>query len=246
MKKIKTFEDMKIVKNSDLENWSTKQFHDKNKYTGSKNLNTKIGYKMIEVFNNYGFFVMGVGPGDFLNTHNIVLEPEKNLREYRVELGLKNTWDNFLDWNGVTEEEFEELSQDEQNNLKKEFDDDGDIADGNMEFSVFLSNVTKDEKSAFADAFDYLKLVEKSIPQMYTNPTLEDVRRGGVLTEYENEFKKFLNNKKINITNDNIEMVTTVNHRLYKDSKFFYNLKKVCEKHDISYSDLINDLLNIK
>lgn len=81
---------------------------------------------------------------------------------------------------------------------------------------------------------------------MYTNPTLEELRDGGVLNDLPDEFKKFINNKGIKITNDNVEDVNTVNYRLYKDSKFFYNLKEVCDDHNIDYEDLITDLLNIK
>ena len=134
MKKIKTFEDIKTVNSSDLEgSWDPKQNLDKPKYTGTKNLDKSIGAKMIEVFNNYGFFVMGIGPGKFLNVQEIVLEPEKNLREFRIQLGLNDTWENFLDSNGYDEKEFDELDIKEQEKLEKEFDDQGDIADGNME-----------------------------------------------------------------------------------------------------------------
>jgi len=245
MKKIKTFEEIKTISSSELGgNWSAKHHNDKREYTATKKLNSNIGDKMIKVFNDYGFFVKGVGPGDFLKTQGILLGSEKKLREYRVELGLNDTWENFLESNGLDQKEFDELSEKEQQELDNDFNEQGDIADASMEFSVFLPNGIKDESSAFADAFEYLKLVEKSIPQMYINPTLSD--SDGVLNDYENEFKKFINNKKINITNDNIEVVVTVNYRLYKDSKFFYELKEVCEKHDIDYKDLINDLLNIK
>lgn len=246
MKKIKKFEEIKTIKSSELDSWDTKQISDQKKYTGTKNLNKDIGAKMIEVFNNYGFFVMGVGPGDFLGSYHILLEPEKNLREYRVKLGLNDTWENFLDSNGYSEEEFNELDIKEQQQLEKDFNRQGDISDGNMEFSVFLPNGVKDENAAFSDAFEYLKLVQNSIPQMYTDPILEEPRSGGVLNDLPDEFKKFINNKGIKITNENVEDVNTINYRLYKDSKFFYELKEVCDHHNIDYEDLITNLLNIK
>lgn len=242
---MKHLEKFSIVNSSDMENWSLDN-NDKSKYTGTKNLNTNLGAKMIEVFNDYGFFVMGVGPGDFLNSYKITLDPEKNLREYRVKLGLNDTWENFLESNGYTQEEFDDLDIKEQQQLENEFNEQGDIADGNLEFSVFLPNGVKDEKSAFADAFEYLKLVQNSIPEMYINPTLDEPRDGGVLSEFPDEFKKFINNKGIKITNDNVEEVNTINYRLYKDSKFFSNLKEVCDDFKINYKNLINDLLNIK
>lgn len=144
MKNIKKFEEIKTIKSSELDSWDTKQTLDQKKYTGTKNINKDLGAKMIEVFNNYGFFVMGVEPGEFLNRSKIVLEPEKKFREYRVQLGLNDTWENFLDSNGYSEEEFNELDIKEQQELEKDFDNQGDIADGNMEFSVFLPNGVKD------------------------------------------------------------------------------------------------------
>jgi hypothetical protein len=242
MRKIKTFEDIKTISSSDLDGtWNPKDHLDKDRYTGSKNLNKNLGSKMLEVFEEYGFFVQGFGPGDWLNKSQIVLPPEQNLREFRVSLGLKDTWENFLDSNGYSEEEFDELEVNEQQKLEKEFNEQGDIADTNMEFSVFLPNGTKDIQSGLADAFQYLKLVQNSIPDMYANPYVEDV----IKNEPE-QFKKFINNKGIQISNNNIEIVPVIDYRLYKDSKFFYNLKEACDDHDIDYKDLINDLLNIK
>ena len=247
MKNIKSFEDIKTIKSSELDDSCVvKDIMDKKKYTGTKKLNPEIGNKMIKVFNNYGFFVMGIGSGDYLNKQKIIFELEKKLKEYRVKLGLKNTWENFLESNGYDQQDFEELNLKEQQNLKSEFDNEGDISKEDLEFSVFLPNGVKNENNAFADAFEYLKLVEKSIPKMYENPTLPYPNEGGVLSDFPNDFKKFINNKNIKITNDNIEEVNTINYRLYKDSKFFYNLKEVCNNHNINYKELINSLLNIK
>lgn len=244
MKRLKKFEDIKSINSSEFDgNWDIGSAINKQKYIGKKNLDLKKGAKFEKILNENRIFIDSIGKGKFLTNNKIVLPPEKDFQEFRVTLGTKRTLENFIDYEySYSLEDYEELDFDEQEKIDKEFSNieiDTDIA--RMEFSVFLplglKNITH---AALADALEYMKLIKNSIPNMLNGDIIEN----SLIHDIDN-FKKFINNKKIKITNENIELAPLVNYRLYKDSKFFYEFKEGCENQDIYYKDLINDLLNI-
>lgn len=244
MKKVKKFEDMKVVKSTDLsDSWSVDDIlSDKKQFNGKKKLNLENGEKFEKILNDNRIFISNVSKGDWIKKSNLELPVEVSFIEYRVLLGVKQTFEEFLDYyHSADIDEYNELSVEEQDKLDNEFDELEIDDDHNAEFSVFLpSNVENIKHAALADGLEYLRLVSKSIPDMYERPTLDDPLLGD--TE---EVKKFINGKKLKITNNNLELAVVINYRLYKDSKFFDYFKDMCEKNNISYKDIINQLLSI-
>lgn len=239
MKNLKTFEESKFrtVNSSDMENWDPKT-PDNEKYTGTKDLDIKLGNSVIELLKEYRLSPQ-VGAYDWLHRHGIVLEPEKKFKEYRVSLGTKQTFEDWLDWEH-TGTDYENLSEEEQLELENEYDNVQPESDNSLEFSVFLPPNTKNlEASAFSDASQYLKLLSESMPEMFK----EYLDPRSVLSDNTDGFKAFINNKKIQITNKNIEIVNKIEYRLYKDSKFFGELREFLGDYDTR--ELITEWLKL-
>lgn len=82
-----------------------------------------------------------------------------------------------------------------------------------------------------------IKVLADSFPSDIKSGNYED----DALRNETEGFKKFINAKGLKISNENIEDVPTDNYRIYKDLKFIVELKDVCDKNDIDYTDLITD-----
>lgn len=219
--KIKKFnETMKIKNFSDMgDSWSVK---DKKVYTGTKHLDLKLGSKVIELLEEYGLGIMSVGTGKWINEQHLLLPDEVNFQEYRVNIGKRIEWKDFLENEGY--EDYNNMSEEEQAKIEEEYEKLKIDSDPCIEFSVFLPNgITDKESAAMSDASTYLKLISDS--------ELKEVMNGSA--DYHLFFddvfgvKKFLNFKKIEINNKNLEDLPTISHRLYKDSKAFYMFKEL-------------------
>lgn len=234
-------EKFSTVKSSDIENWDPQQILNKEKnikqYTGTKDLNLKLGLEVQNLFDEYGLHV-DVGPGDWLKRQGIVLKSEEKFKEYRVHLSKILPWEDFLESEGISEEEFDELSEKEKEKLQDEYHSSKIDHDSNMEFSVFLPLGTKNLiEAALADASVYLKMLSKCLPEIFKCNTIDDSLR-----DETDGFKCFLNSKELKITNDNIEDVPMINYRIYKDSKFFVELEENLENDTMNF---INDWLKL-
>lgn len=203
---------------SDMENWSAKK---PLVYSGNKKIDYDLGSKVINLLAEYGLGVVNVSPGDWLEKYKLLLPDETNLKEYRVQIGKKQDWDDFIsDYEIENDIEYEKVSKKVKekihqiyNELPYEFGSNDEI-----EFSVFLpNNIVNIEAAAMSDASTYLKLLSDS--------GLNDIMRGvaeyHVLFDEPDGFKNFINGKKISITNKNLEYVIDISTRLYKDSKVF-------------------------
>lgn len=215
MKVNKFNEEMKTINYSDLKKWDIdNSLHPKIKI-GNKVLDIKLGAKVLELFNNYGFDIR-VGNFEWVTKQKLLLPDETNLIEHRVEIGKKQSWEDFLDYTGY---EYDDLSKKEQIKITDEFENKKFFNnESDIEFSVFLpENVENIEYAALADASIYLKLLHDS--------NLKGVMNGAseynVFGDETSGVKLFLKLKKIKITNDNVEDIVTVSNRLYKDSKVF-------------------------
>lgn len=248
MKYLKKQEELNTVKFSDLENWDISK-KDEDNFTGTKDFDLKLAKKTLELLNEFGFNVLSVDEKDFLRRMDLILEPEKNLKEYRVSLSVRIPFDDYLENNEI--EDFDSLSESEQEEIENEYKVDGFIDPDemfgttyNLTFSVFFPMSIKSHQynlSALSDASKYLKLLNDSFPEIIKKGLIEDY----VLSDYTEGFKKFLNNKGLNITNNNIEDVPTINKRIRKDSKFLYELKKACKYYNINYTNLMNEWIKI-
>jgi len=91
MKYLKTNEELKTIKFSELDNWDVTEILGKNKekeLTGKKDFDLKLGQKVKDLFEEYGLCIE-VGPGKWLYKQGLLFETEKNFKEYRVNMFKK-------------------------------------------------------------------------------------------------------------------------------------------------------------
>lgn len=233
---------IKLVKHSDLDNWKSPE--DMSHITGTKKLDRDLGYKVYEMLNEHGLTVF-CSIGDYLKRNKLLIADESTFVEYRVRFAKIIPWNDFLDNNGIEEDEYDDLSVEEQTKLTDEYkggkntDDDGD-----MEFSVFLPLDVKSKGEneitylALSDASNYLKVLNNSIPEV-----IRGSLNYNVFMEYPEETTTFINNKGIKISNKNLPKVADISNRLYRDSKFFGKIEYEFDKHFLN--ELISDWLKL-
>jgi hypothetical protein len=224
--KVQKYTEMRLTtKNfSDMENWSDKQTI---VHTGTKTLDIELGRKVLELLDEYGLGIMGVGPGDWIKGQHLLFSDETNLKEYRVSIGKKMSWEDFIDNNYV--DNYDDASEEEQAEMEEEFKKLEIDSDPCIEFSVFLpEKISEIEAAAMSDASTYLKMLNDS--------DLEIVMNGSAGTNmlFDDVFgvKKFLILKKIKITNDNLEDLPNISYRLYKDSKAFSMFEELLDDRE--------------
>ena len=241
MKVQKFNEQIKIVNSSDMENWSGEK---PITYSGSKKINYELGSEVIDLLAEYELGIVSVFPGKWLHGQELILPDETNFKEYRVKLGKKQSWNDFLEnYNDEndTETEYDDLSEDEQEKILDIYNElPYEVNDDEIEFSVFLPNNIKNiESAAMSDASTYLKLLKNSNLDAILNGHCEYQ----IFFDYTKEVSNFINNKKIVITNKNLEDIKTVSYRLYKDSKVFTSIEDNIGESETK--QLINDWLNL-
>jgi len=187
----------------------------------------------------------------WMKQQKLLLDDEKKLKEFRVKLGkyyskekFQDDWGDFLDEN-----------DDENNSYKDDIIEDknkiGTIeeTDNNVEFSVFLPDTKfrdkNDEKydlfvaACMTAASAYFKTLKLSLTDVYKLPP---INRNNALWEPE-LLGKFLNYHMTLVDNQNLKKATNGIYRLYKDSKFFYELEELLNKTD--YEWLMNEFSKI-
>jgi hypothetical protein len=237
-------ESMIIKKSSEIDSWSPSRILDKEKdkqLNGKKYLNLKLGEKVIDLFTSYNLSIE-VEPGDYLKKMHLLLDIEKQFKEYRVIISYKRSLDEYIDYEYGGKENID-ISDDElQEEYKKWVDDGYD----KIEWSVFLPmNVSNSnlKASAMSDSTTYLLLISKTYKDMLKGYMLE---YSNALSEYPVAFKKYLNNKNIKISNKNIELVTTIESRLYRDSKAFSYFKELLNDFDLDSSKFFKKWLKLR
>jgi len=224
----------RTVNYKDLDTWSPKLLNNEEKITGKKHFDLNIAQKVLDLFENYRLYV-SVSPGDFCKRNDILLVPEKDFKEYRVYLQTKVSFDEFID-NEYGETPEDKTSDELQNEYENYSLDD---LKNEVNWSVFLpKNPNNLELKAMYDSSIYLYTLSKSYSEVmtYQLDRYEALERDG------DAFKKFINKKQIKITNKNIEDVTSISYRLYKDSNAFDALKDYLEQ---DYNQFIKEWLEI-
>jgi hypothetical protein len=245
MKYIKTFENKKsklqFIKKSDLnDTWSIQDIGKTPKTANKPSIDFKLGQKTLDFLESVGIGIHSINKMDWLGDHHLILPEEDKFYEYRVALGTIITEEDVLDDHGY--KSFEEGKED------KDFVSDwktvGDVRDEryvNNNFSVFLPKKLSGtiNQAAMSDASQYLKMLKECGLEIWKgteDDTLRDDPDG---------FKKFCKYNKVNITLDNIEMVQTINYRLYKDSKFFPEFSDLCDRVNQSMERVVQKWLEI-
>jgi len=247
--KVKKFTEEIQTKNfSDMENW-TPGFSGEKKvtYTGNKKIDYELGSKVIDLLSEYELGIMTIGPGKWLHGQGLVLPDETNFQEYRVNI-CKKDWDNFIEnYNDENDIKYDDLSEDELEKVqdiynKLPYNENTSYGRETIEFSVFLpNNVTNINSASMSDASTYLKLLSDSGFRLF----------GGDFDEYDIFYheveptKKFINSKKIKISNNNLEIINTISHRLHKDGKVFDTFKELLNDSESTAKQLFNEWLNL-
>lgn len=174
--------------------------------------------------------------------------------EVRISLGEIRDKEWLKDWYGYDSlktynSNLDNYSQDKNSledfkeDLKKVENEIPFIVDEQLEFSIFkrIENTNLNIKNdiiislAYESAFYYMNFLVGTMPQTY-NKSLEYLSS---YTEYIDEFKEVLEQSGVSINNTNIELIQSLSYRLYKDSKFFYELKEHLGKG--TYESFIED-----
>ena len=232
-----------ILKNSsEIDSWEPSEIIEKDKiYSGTKKLDLKLGQKVIELFESNNLSIV-VSHGDYLKKTGLILEHEEIFREYRVNISRTGTLEEYIDWEYGSIEN----SEKKEDELQKEYDRwDGAVQSTKIEWSVFLpSGISNNalNASAMSDSSTYLRILNKGYESLLKGSILD---YNNALNEYPEGFKNYLSKKDIKITNKNIEIVTDITSRLYRDSKVFYYFKELFDSHNINISNFFKEWLNL-
>jgi len=185
--------------------------------------------KILDILNKYNIDII-IKEDGFLTNMKDILNDEKDLKEFRIQLIDKDDEYKFV----------------------------------NVKFSVFLpKNVkyyNKDSKkykyfvaACLTQALIYFKILNKIVFNIintkiiihFNNMTNYSTPNTAFsfLLYHTTELSNFCDVHNEIITNRNLDRITVVDHRLYKDSKFFYHKKVSLD--DVQYDNLISDLLKI-
>jgi hypothetical protein len=235
---------LKVKKFSDMDDWSaTENEATKGKpkvSAASLDLNTTFGKKFSDIFRKYGLGIESVGIGSWIKNHGVLLDDEKDKVEYRVQLGRYLSNEDLIDqFDTDNPEEFIKNNKSNKS-LCKEFMSmydsvkTGKVVEidkfSNLQFSVFLDKRVSDINSEIGHiaiwqaAALYLGIIKAS--------EMTDVLAGRM--EYYDALtgndplplKKFLKQHNCKISLENLEDATTWAYRVYKDSKFFGELRE--------------------
>jgi len=242
MDRLNTFNEnlLKTVKFSNLKNWDVKNNLDKTEYKGKKKYFDKnIGYDVETLLEKFGLRAK-ISYETYLNDQKLLIGDDSQYKEQRVSFGSVQNLETFIDSEG-----FYDLSEEEQSTKYEEYlEDETNIyfdSHNTMDFSVF-NHHHEDVIFALAEATQYLKLLDNTYPEVFKSPIIQEMMDSHNIVE----LKSYIEKRKIKITNKNIEILPTLARRLYKDSKFFNELKEYCKKHNYSYDELISKWLKIK
>ena len=216
--KILRVNEMKTIKSSELKNWSIIDTNS-NYINIPVNIDIKLGQTVKDLLtnNNIG---LSIDNKNFLTPYHL-LPNEKNYKEYRITLTKIRTELEVLDNYGY--KSIDEITDEkEKKEILSEIDKEINFEE-NVTFSAFLSTSINSNNLEFAAldwASKYLKIIYTSFPNIIKSDiAIED----SLINNVEN-FKKFVSLHNIKINNDNLEILPDINYRIYKDSKFFYNL----------------------
>jgi len=235
-KHIDTFnENMKVVNKSSLDGWSGKTISPTKRKEIQKKLDKITNMPMVKDIrsvladNNLG--VLSVNQGDYTKKNGIIL-PNEVGTEYRLELGKL-----------LTKEEVEDsyFYTDEEGNGKIDTDHEDYIEDSKLigtvveipyalEYSFFSDYYPMEVLSNFPTTIEDVGLLSgtmylKNLVHCYPDVTEGRLDYTTAIRDIE-EVKCLLNQFRIKIDNNNIEIIQNIILRLYKDSKFFAELDR--------------------
>lgn len=211
-----------------------------------------------EIFQSYGLDILKIEKEEYLSGRHFQCRlPFENETEYRVTLGHIFSMEDVEDWHNCTtvEEHLKKYPTSPTDDLEKDLKRIGEIEkiqDERLEFSFFLPKGAKVDKkdnkelfhlAAWGSAAVYMTILKNSIDNTYDGH-IHDADE----IYHEERLGVFLELIGAKISNRNVNDLTGYAYRLYKDSKFFYELQThISDKYGkTSYDNLIQELLNVK
>lgn len=198
----------------------------------------KFSDGFLNAFKEVGVGIYEIKEYDWMKDQKLLLDDEKPLKEFRIKLGKYYTEEKFQDeWDGIDDERYKEDIESDKNRIGQIED-----VDEQTEFSVFLPKEIRfrdknDEKydlfvaACLTAASAYFKTLYLSLRDVYETPGVE---RSYALWEPE-ELGKFLNYHMTLVDNQNLNKVKDAIYRIYKDSKFFWELEELIGKTDYKW-----------
>ncbi len=248
---------LKLKKFSDMDNWSEEDERIKNIKKGTVSdfdISGTLGQKISDTFKKYGLGILSVNIGNWIQNHHILLPEEKNKVEYRVSLGRYLTSQDLIDnFNVDTPEayikkfgedkdykDFMDMYKQIQNSEIVEMD-----KYSTLQFSIFLDKRVNNMNNEIGHiavwqaAGLYLGIIKVSQMTSILGGRLD--YSTALAGEEVHNFKTFLKLHNCQLSVDNLEDVSTWAYRVYKDSKFFGELRDKCPMS----KRLIDELLSI-
>jgi hypothetical protein len=200
------------------------------------------GQAFLKLLDSFNLGIIKVVREDYLKSDKSISSStfpiEYKCIEYRVYLGKIDDPKELMESYGY--DSLEDLKNEKNIKDKKDFKKEyKNIIDRipkesnqKLQFSVFFNKVLSQKylKSEFCDeecceqAFYYFRLLMGSFPDIYKNPLNIDTY--DALTCEIDNFKNLLKNSDVEITTDTLELAKNLAYRLYKDTKFFYELEE--------------------
>jgi hypothetical protein len=240
MKYIDTFENkISTISSKDLvDSWTI----DKKVYKKGNNLSTndlKTVDDIVAILSKYGLQLKVNSENYLLSKNmNLSLNFEKGFKEYRVYVYHTVSFEEYVENDGLS---VETLSEEESKEYASYYDSYLNDLDTDAIFSVFLSPNNKNIlENAIINALSYLNLIYKSFIDVIIHEWVDN----NLFREYTEQFITFINSINFKVNNKNLSDIVDIEYRLYKDSKFFIELREMIG--DSNFRNLINELLAIK
>jgi len=222
--------------------------------------------KLKSLFNSYGLDIFEIVKGNFLNGWKARLPFEEGT-EYRVTVGeifnfkmliVQNDLEDLLPKLRLMKSIDAALilckNHYIENHGQEDYDkyllpdvkklDSVQKVNQQLEFSIFADGEIDAEglkMCAWQSAYLYFSVLKKSVKDIYSGHICES---SSIISL--KKFSKFLNTTGCEITNDVIHKVDLITYRLYKDSKFFYELKDYFDDSKLDYSQFVKSMERIR
>lgn len=211
---------MMIKRFSELDgSWSIRPTEDG--IVNGTQVDTQKANKIIDLLNGYGYDIEVIGSSEFLDKYSITFGNENNLIEYRAKIVEKESKESFEEDYRHQNDISSKMTDEQQDAMLEEYDrlEYSDM-NGTCEYSFFVGkNIKKTILKQAAVYYGYL--YTKMLNDIDADIVIKGDINDNLLDGNPDKFKVFLEANGIRITNKNVERISNVNYRIYKDSKFF-------------------------
>lgn len=239
---------MEIVKFSELEDWTGKTVSEKG--IDLSKFETTQGAKLQKLAQSYNIDLFSFEKRNYFK-EDYRLPFENKLEQYRITLGKIWSLEDVEDeWRATDIEGFLKEWGNKRPDYEKDFLNDlkriGNVEEverQKLEFSIFLPEIKKNKNllslAIWQSAYLYFVILKNSTSKVYDGRMLEYYE-----AIHDEKLGHYFEISKFQVSNKNVSKVADYAYRLYKDSKFFHELRE--HMGDKIYENFINDLTNLK